>query len=181
MVYPGSATTGHRPAGARSGRPLLAGLLPVLLIVVLACYGPSLETYTPANPDEAAIVSLLIQYQEAKVACDLEQYLDCLHEEGRYHFGRGIMATKAQLAEDLPGFWAGLKSGKRHFYPMNREMITGNYVRTGRLVGPEIDIRNGTAKVTVSFTKRGWRLRHYITLVKEKGRWWITRLDWETN
>jgi hypothetical protein len=70
------------------------------------------------------------QYQDAKINCNLDQFLACLQENGTFHFGRGFMLSKNELKESLPSFWAGLKSGSREFYPMNREMITGNYILT---------------------------------------------------
>ena len=103
-------------------------ILPLLIITLnISCSGPSLEEYLPKVQEEKKIISLLIQYQDAKINCNLDQFLACLHENGVFHFGRGFMLSKNELKESLPSFWAGLKSGSREFYPMNREMITGNY------------------------------------------------------
>ena len=156
--------------------------LPLLMITWnISCSGPSLEEYLPENPEEKKIVSLLIQYQDAKINCNLDQFLACLQENGTFHFGRGFMLSKNELKESLPSFWAGLKSGSREFYPMNREMITGNYILTGRFFNPKIVIYQESAEVILTFMKYGWRLRHYISMIKENDQWLITRLDWETN
>jgi len=158
-------------------------IIPPLLIITLniSCSGPSLEEYLPKNQEEKNIISLLIQYQGAKINCDLDQFLACLHEKGDFHFGIGFMLSKKELKESLPSFWAGLKSGSREFYPMNREMITGNYILTGRFFNPQIVINQESAEVIMTFMKWGWRLRHYISMIKENDQWLITRLDWETN
>ena len=152
----------------------------LIIILTLSCSGPSLEEYVPKN-SEKKIIPLLIEYQDAKINCDLDQFLACLHEHGLYHFGRGFMVSKRELKESLPSFWAGLKSGSRIAYPMNREMITGNYILTGRFYDPQIVVKQETAEVIVTFIKWGWRLRHYILMAKENEQWLINRLDWETN
>ncbi|MEN8690309.1 MAG: hypothetical protein AB1Z20_09420 [Desulfobacterales bacterium] len=46
----------------------------------ISCSGPSLEEYLPKNQEEKNIISLLIQYQDAKINCDLDQFLDCLFD-----------------------------------------------------------------------------------------------------
>ncbi len=152
-----------------------------IMIWTLSCSSPSLKEYVPRNQGEKKIVSLLIQYQDAKINCDLDRYLACLHEKGKYHFGRGSMVSKNDLKKSLPDFWSELKSGNPAFYPMNREMVTGNFIRTGRFINPKIVIHQDTAEVTMTFTKLGWRLRHYISMRRENDQWLITRLDWETN
>ncbi len=130
--------------------------------MTMSCSGPSLEEYVSENSAEKEIILLLLEYQDAKINCDLDQLLACLHEKGKYHFGRGFMMSKSELKESLPSFWAGLKSGSRIAYPMNREMITGNYILTGRFYDPQIVVKQETAEVIVTFIKWGWRLRHYI-------------------
>jgi hypothetical protein len=126
-------------------------------------------------------MAVLIRYQDAKVSCDLNQYLACRHDKGAYHFGRGYKVSKEKLKKTLPAFWAVLQSGNRLAYPMNREMITGNYIITGRFYNPEITVAQDTADVTMTFMKWGWRLRHYVSLRKENDQWLINRLDWEEN
>ena len=147
----------------------------------LSCSGSALSEYAPRSAEEKEIVAVLIQYQNAKRHCDLESFLDCLHENGAYHFGRGYVLTKKELKENLPSFWAGLQSGSRSVYPMNREMITGNYIISGEFYNPQIVIDRDSAAVTMTFMKWGWRLKHYISLRKENKRWHIHRLDWEEN
>ena len=156
--------------------------LPLLIITLsISRSGPLLEEYLPKNQEEKKIILLLIQYQDAKIYCDLDQFLACLYEKGNFHFGRGFMLSKKELKESLPSFWAGLQSGSPEFYPMNREMITGNYILTGRFFNPQIVINQESAEVIMTFMKWGWRLRHYISMIKQNDQWLITRLDWETN
>ena len=64
-----------------------------IIILNISCSGPSLEEYVPKNSEEMKILSLLIDYQDAKINCDLDQLLACLHERGLYHFGRGFMVS----------------------------------------------------------------------------------------
>ena len=156
-------------------------VLHLILLLTLSCSGSSLTEYVPKNQEEKKIILLLIQYQDAKISCDLDQFLACLHKKGKYHFGRGVMVSKKELKKSLPAFCSSLQSGNRAFYPMNREMITGNYIRTGRFFNPQIVINQETAEVTMTFMKWGWRLRHYISMLRENGQWLINRLDWETN
>jgi len=161
----------------------MAKILPLLLIIIvnISCSNPSLEEYIPQNQDEKKIISLLIRYQDAKINCDLENFLACLHDKGTFCFGRGVLLTKNELRESLPAFWEGLKSGSREFYPMNREMITGDYILTGRFYDPQIAINNESAEVVMTFMKWGWKSGLHISMVEENGRWFITKTDWETN
>ena len=156
-------------------------ILLILFSCALSCSGTPLTAYAPGNQDEKKIITLLLAYEDAKINCDLDRYLACLHEKGTFHFGRGYMVSKEQLRQYLPAFWAGLQSGSRIVYPMNREMITGNYVLTGRFYNPNIRIEHNTADVTMTFMKWGWPLRHFVSLHKEDDQWLITRLDWEEN
>jgi hypothetical protein len=156
-------------------------LLSLIISLNISCSNPSLEEYIPKNPDEKKIISLLIRYQEAKINCDLENFMVCLHDKGTFYFGRGVLLSKIELRESLPVFWDGLKSGSRQFYPINREMITGDYILTGRFYNPQIRINDESAEVVMTFMKWGWRLGHHISVVKENGQWLITKTDWETN
>ena len=149
--------------------------------IVISCSGPSLTEYVCNNKEEQKIISLLIKYEKAKVNCNLIQYLDCLHEKGTFQFGRGYMVSKKELEESLAEFWAGLQSGSPVVYPMNREMITGNYIISGRFYNPKIAIRLSTAEVTMTFIKWGWRQGHFVSLIKENGQWLISKLDWQEN
>ena len=153
----------------------------LILLSTLSCYGPSLTEYVPLNEEEKKIMSLLIQYQDAKTNCNLEKFLACLHEKGKYQFGRGSMVSKIELKRLLPGFWSELQSGNPAFYPINREMMTGNYIRTGRFLKPQITINRDTAEITMTFTKLGWRLKHYISMFREDDQWLINRLAWDMN
>ena len=67
------------------------------------------------------------------------------------------------------------------YYPMNREMITGNYSIPWRFFDPEITADHEPAEARVLFMKWRWRLHHYISVVRENGQWRISRLGWVTN
>lgn len=151
-----------------------------IFIILCACSNTPIEDYLPKNQEEKDIVALLVQYQEARKHFHLEQYLGCLHEQGIYHHASRVMLSKKALAARLPGFWAELQKGNRLFFPMCRENLSGNYFVGFRLVNPTIYIDRNTATVTAIYVNTGWRIRHYISLIKENNRWWINRLDWET-
>ncbi len=152
-----------------------------LMLTAMSCADTPLTDYVPENEAERGILARLIQYQESKIACDVGRYLDCFHEKGRFQFGRGTMVSKRELEKRLPGFWTELMSGNPTFYPMNREMVTGDYIRTGQFINPRIVVRQNTADIELTFTKFGWRLRQFMTMVREKEQWVIHRSAWETN
>ena len=156
----------------------------VLLFVLswfFSCSRSPLTEHVPKNPEEKKIIDLLIRYQDAKINCNLERFMACLHEQGLYQLAGGSLISKNELKGRLPLFWAGLQSGSPAIYPINREMITGDYFRTGRFYDSQIVINGDTAHATVTFVKWGWHLDHYITMRREKDGWLILRLDWETN
>ena len=159
----------------------LIGLLAISLgFMICACANTSLEDYVPNNQAEADIVALLIRYQNARKNFDLESYLDCLHDQGVFHYASRIMVSKQQLSALLPEFWMQLQKGSRSFFPMCRENLSGNYFVSFRLANPKIIISQTTAEAVVTYVNTGWRLKHYISLIKENNQWLIIRLDWET-
>jgi hypothetical protein len=145
-----------------------------------ACVNMDLTDYRPANESEAAILTRLIAYQAARNAFDVTAYLSCLHDQGAYHFASRVMVSKDQLRQRLPEFWQELIKGERHFFPMCRENLSGNYFRTMRLTNPNIRIDGKKATITVTFVVAGWRLKHYITMCQTQQGWLINGLDWET-
>ena len=165
-----------------STQQLIRHLTMVISICVLmaACTNTPLKDYVPKSTEEAQIVTLLIRYQEARIHFHVDRYLGCLHERGVYHHASRVMVTKQELTKLLPVFWDQLQQGNRSFFPMCRENLSGNYFVHFHLVNPRITVNQDTAEVVVTYVNTGWRLRHYISLVKEHNRWWINRLDWET-
>ena len=151
-----------------------------ICIAICACSNTPMEDYVPKNNEEAKIVALLIQYRDARKTFDLERYLACLHDQGIYHHASRIMVSKKELSNLLPDFWAQLKRGNRLFFPMCRENLSGNYFVRFRLINPKITITQNSASVIVIYVNTGWRLKHYISMIKENNRWLINRLDWET-
>ncbi len=151
-----------------------------VFIILSACSNTPIEDYLPKDQEEKNIMALLVRYQEARKHFHLEQYLGCLHEQGSDPHASRVMLSKKALAEQLPGFWAELQKGNRLFFPMCRENLSGNYFVGFHLVNPTIHIDHNTATVTATYVNTGWRIRHYIYLIKENNRWLINRLDWET-
>ena len=151
-----------------------------IIIAISACSSTPIEEYIPKSQEEANVLALLIQYQTARNNFDLQRYLDCLHDRGIYHHASRIMVSKKELSKRLPGFWTQLKKGDRSFFPMCRENLSGNYFVRFRLTNPQIVINRNTASVTATFVNTGWRLKHYILLIKDNNHWLINRLDWET-
>jgi hypothetical protein len=150
------------------------------LLVILSCSNTPLEQYEPQSDEEAHILAVLVRYQQARQEFNLQGYLSCLHAHGRYHHASRVMVSKKNLSILLPDFWDELRTGQRFFYPMCRENLSGNYFVGFHLSNPRIIITRNTAKVVVTYAKAGWRLKHYISLIKDNQRWWINRLDWET-
>lgn len=161
-------------------RPFPVCSVMAVCCILLACTGTPLDEYAAKNREEAIVLSLLMEYQDARAAFDLERYLACLHENGTYHHACRVMVSKTRLRQLLPQFWADLQTGDRKFFPMSRENLSGNYFVDFRLVDPKITLHRDRAAVTATYVNRGWRLKHYITMIRENGYWRINRLDWET-
>lgn len=146
--------------------------------VISSCGDASITTYTPKNQDEGEIISLLIQYHDAKNRFDLEKLLSCLDDQGEFSFECGLMVSKTKLKNLLPIFWAELGSGNPAAIPLVHECINGNYYTSGELNNAEIEIKNGKAEVTVVFTKGVCRVPFYLSMRQNKDRWLITRTEW---
>ena len=150
------------------------------IFIIGACSNTSLENYVPKDSEEARILALLIKYRDARKNFDLERYLECLHEKGIYNHASRVMVSKKKLSEVLPEFWSQLQKGNRLFFPMCRENLSGNYFVRFNLINPKITMNQNTANATVIYVNSSWRLKHYISMIKENDRWLINRLDWET-
>ena len=162
--------------GCSIGRVFLG----IAVFIIGACSNSPIEEYLPQNPDEKQILALLIKYQKARKNFDLAEYLSCLHEKGIYHHASRVMVTKKELSGLLPEFWNQLNKGDRSFFPMCRENLSGNYFIQFKLVNPQISIDQNKASIVVTYVNTGWRLKHYISMIKENDQWLINRLDWET-
>jgi len=152
-----------------------------LFSLTLSCSSPSLIEYVPKNQKEKSIIRILIQYEDAKNNYDLDRFFACLHERGLYNFAGGVMVSKEELRRLLPAFWFELKSNNPLIYPIGRESMSGNYIRTIRFFNPQIITNEDTANVTLTFIYLGWRRRHYVSMLRENDQWLITKLDWEQN
>ncbi len=155
----------------------------LLMVIALAvsCFDSPIEKYEPKSQDEREIVSLLIQYQDARNHFDVERFLSFLHEQGQFSFQCGRMVSKDTLIEELPGFWAEVKSGNPGIIPITHECINGDYSKSGELSNPEIEINNDSAKATLMFSKGFLRLLQHFTLLRENDQWLIVRTAWGHN
>ncbi|MBC2735284.1 MAG: hypothetical protein HF981_13075 [Desulfobacteraceae bacterium] len=146
-------------------------------LITCSCGAP-IEKYEPRSQDEKEIVSVLVEYQEAKNGFDLERLLYLLHEKGEFTFQCGMMVSKNRLKEMLPGFWAKLSSGDSAVIPIVHECINGDYYNTGKLHNLQIEIHRDKALATVLFAKGVCRVPLYVTMRREDARWLITRTEW---
>ena len=152
-------------------------LIAIALAISCGC-DASIAKYEGKNIHEKAIISVLIQYQDARNNFDIEKILSLLHDKGTFTFQCGRMVTKAVLEKELPGFWADIQSGNAAVFPIVHECINGDYYKSGQLNNPQIAVNNNTAEVTVLFTKRVCRVELYLSMHHENDRWLITRTEW---
>jgi hypothetical protein len=138
----------------------------------------SIEKYEPKTEDEKEIISVLIQYQDAKNRFDLKRLLSFLHENGEFSFQCGLMVSKAKLEKMLPGFWTEITTGNPSVFPMVHECINGDYYKSGKLNNPQIEINGNKAEATVLFKKGLSRVPQYFSMLRENDRWLITRTEW---
>ncbi|MFH1981496.1 MAG: hypothetical protein ABIL58_06615 [Pseudomonadota bacterium] len=150
----------------------------LLVLIISSCGDVSIGNYNPDKPDEKEIIALLIQYQDAKNHFDLERLLSCLHDNGAFSFECGLMVSKERLKNELPGFWAGIRSGDPSAIPMVHECINGDYYKSGALNNPQVLIDGDTATATVLFTKGISRVEQFFSLIRENDQWLITRTEW---
>lgn len=172
-----------RPALKIENNHIIALAAVAAVVVVAAVLGRSekaLSDYRPGNQEESEIVAFLMKYENTRRKFNLQGYLACLHDKGIYHHAGGVMVSKQKLAESLPGFWEGLRKGSREFFPMCRESLNGNWFVGFHIFSPIIELDGNEAKVTVTYSNAGWRIKHFIHLLKENNAWLITLLDWET-
>ena len=89
------------------------------------------------------------------------------------------MVSKEKLTEVLPDFWAKVKAEAPDSIPMGRENINGNHFPYGELINPTIVVNGNKARISVMFTTRLWKMKHFVFMLKENERWLITRLEWD--
>ena len=152
----------------------------LVFIIITSCSNVSLKEYISKNQEEREIISLLIQYEEAKNRSDAEQFLSLLHGQGHYSF-LDSKVSKDLLKKMLPKYWAKLETGEAPTFVINHEQITGDYFRTWSFDNPQITLSKNTATVTVMVKFNWWwGLRHHIRLIQDNGRWVINYSDWDT-
>jgi hypothetical protein len=138
----------------------------------------SITKYAPQNQKEREIISLLIEYKEAKYNFEIEKLLILLHDRGEFTFQCGQMVSKTRLKELLPGLWAKLRSGDTAIIPLVHECINGDYYASGEFNNPEIEINDDTALANVLFTNGVCRVPLFVKMLRENDRWLITRTEW---
>jgi hypothetical protein len=153
-------------------------LLVILPIIFCAGCDTSIMKYEPQNHGEREIISLLIEYKEAKYNFEIDKLLPLLHDRGEFNFQCGQMVSKTDLKEMLPGFWATLRSGDIAIIPLVHECINGDYYESGEFNNPVIEVRDSMARVNVLFTNGVCRAMLYFSLCCENDRWLITRTEW---
>ena len=158
----------------------LACVFLTIALPVFSC-GESISEYAPGNSDEKEIIATLVQYQDAKNSFDIIRLIPLLHEDGIFSFECGRMVSKSELKEALPRLWAEIQSGDQTVIPLVHECINGDYVKSGDLSNPRIEIKNDTAEATVKFTSGFCRLPLYFSLLRESDRWLIIRTEWGQN
>ena len=156
----------------------------MILFVSWYSSGIPLDGYTPQNIEEERIISLIEVFHKARTELDVESYLACLDDDGRYMFGGHMMVSKATLATLLPPFWNGLKANSTHtsnahIMPICRENLNGNFF-DGELYNPVIELEDINARVAVRFQTPvvRWRSHLFISLKKTNGAWLINGFSW---
>ncbi len=156
-------------------------LLTLIAIVISSCCDISITKYEPKNQDEKEIISVLVQYQDAKSRFDLEKMLSYLDDHGEFSFECGLMVSKTRLKELLPGFWSEIRSGNSAVIPLVHECINGNYYKEGHLNNIQIEINDDKAEVEALFTKGVCRVPFYLSMHRGNDQWLITRTEWGDN
>jgi hypothetical protein len=150
----------------------------IILVIISSCCDTPIAEYKPKSQEESEIISLLIEYKEAKYHFAIEKLLPLLHDRGEFTFQCGQMVSKTRLKEMLPGFWSVLRSGDKAIIPLVHECINGDYYESGAFNNPEITIKDDTALANVLFTNGVCRVILYFSLCRENGGWLITRTEW---
>ena len=165
---------------------ILLAVLTIALIFFVSWYssGTPLNRYIPKNVEEEKILSLIETFHRARTEFDVESYLACLDQHGRYMFSGHVMVSKDELIKLLPPFWDSLKTSSTHasnahIMPICRENLNGNFF-DGELYNPIIVIDDNNARVTLTFQTPvvRWRSHLFITLIKTKGAWLINGYEW---
>ncbi|MCP4553417.1 MAG: hypothetical protein GY834_15560 [Bacteroidetes bacterium] len=142
--------------------------------------GTRIDRYIPRSEDEAQIITLLNTFQKAKNEYNLEAYLACLSEKGKFMFGGSIMVSKKELKKRLPPFWADRRTNHIKTRPSSREELNGNFF-DGILYDPVITVKNGKAKAIVTFVTPiiRWKTKLFLDFRKQNGSWQISLLEWD--
>ena len=148
-------------------------------IALIACQNTSIDAYQPKTLDERGAIDVIKQYRNSRNAFDLDQYLACLHPDGKFSFMGDHILSKPDLEKKLPRFWERLHSEDAAIFPLMRESITGDFFDNWRFDDIGITINDSTAEVTV-ICNSSWVCKqlHIISMVKEDGDWRIFETSW---
>jgi len=152
-----------------------------LAIVLLSMYsGTRLDEYVPRNRDEKQIIGLISTFHKAGMEHELETYLACLSDDGRFMFSGSLMVSKDRLEELLPPFWKGLESRDTLVQPNSRESLNGNFL-DGELYDPVIALEGDEAEAVITFVTpvMRWKTKLFLLFQKQRGSWIINRFVWD--
>jgi len=153
----------------------------LLTMAVFGMYsGTRIDKYIAKNTDEAQIIALLNSFQKARKEYNLETYLACLSDNGKFMFGGSIMVSKKELRKLLPAFWEDRRTNHIKTRPSSREELNGNFF-DGILYNPIIKVTKNKAKAVVTFVTPiiRWKTKLFLDFRKHNGFWQISRLEWD--
>jgi hypothetical protein len=165
-------------------RELLVIFFVVTALVVLAVsgmfYRTRLDRYVPKTCDEEAIIGLIKKFHTAKNEYNLNTYLACLSENGKFMFAGSIMVSKKKLEKLLPPFWADRRSSALLTRPSSREELNGNFF-PGELYDPVIVVGKDRAKTTITFMTpiTRWTTKLFLDFQRQNSSWLISKLEWD--
>lgn len=136
-------------------------LFVVLLLTGSATANSGLKDYKPKSPDEEAIVSLIISYEEAYNSGNIQGCKDLFWEEGKNMYGiERMVFTKAEFDTVLP-----------------RQMKDYPVVKFQEPESIEVSGMNATVKIWQKFKdSTGWAppegiILYTIECIKKKSQW----------
>ena len=143
------------------------------LIVFLyqAIRGVPISEYETQDRDEKMILSLFLDFAQARNTRDVERFLSTFHEDARYMIEPGFMATKKELRALLPGLWDKGADGC-----ITWECIDENCFSHWSLANPEFFLGQNQARVEMLIKAGIYRGPLYVDLVKDQNQWFITEL-----
>ena len=168
----------------KMNRERVATIFVVAVLLVMALFGmysgTRIDRYIPKNDNEAQIITLLNKFNKASIGYNLETYLSCLSDNGKFMFGGSIMVSKRELKKLLPPFWADRQSSYIGTRPSSREELNGNFFN-GIFYDPVIAVEKDKATAVVTFVTPiiRWKTKLFLDFRKHDGSWQISRFEWD--